>query len=427
MTGYVLKMFPRFSETFILSEILELERRGRALHVLSLRRPDDGRFHGDVARVRAAVDYLPEHVRCEPGVHAASHARAWRAAPRRYVALLGLALRHRGEAWRAFLIAPLLAERAARAGCLRLHAHFASLPALTAMFAAELLGVRFTFTAHAKDIFLHDRSPTLLRELMRRARRVVTVSEFNAEYLRALAGPEWGPERVVRVYNGIDLAAFRAAPAAGRAGGRPLILAVGRLVEKKGFGDLIRACAELRRRGVDARCEIVGKGPLHDALQRRIAELGLRDRVWLAGPLPRERVADRMREAALLSQPCIVGRDGNRDGLPTVILEAMAAELPVVATRVTGIPEAVEDGVTGRVVEPGRPERLAEALAELLTDRESRARMGRAARLRAERLFDQARNAAELDEVIHGAVGADEPLVAAAPAARAPLAEGRNA
>jgi len=401
VTGYVLKMFPRFSETFILTELLELERRGRSIHVISLKKPDDGRFHGELARVRAAVDYLPEHVRCTPREYLRSHLRAFGRAPSRYGWALVNALGHGAEARKAFLRAPLVVDRAKAAGCSRLHAHFASLPAITAMYAAELSGLPFTFTAHAKDIFNDDRSPRLLRQLMHRAARVVTVSDFNVEFLRALAGPTLAPDRIARVYNGIDLRAFRA-EARRAADGAPLILAVGRLVEKKGFDDLIRACSDLRKRGVHARCEIVGKGPLREALQSRIEELDLKDVVQLVGPLPRQRGARRLQQAALLAVPCVVARDGNRDGLPTVIPEAMAAGVPVVATRVTGIPEAIEDGVTGRIVPPGQPRLFASQLEELIGDEGLRSAMGLAGRRRAEQVFDLQRNVDRLDRLIQG-------------------------
>ncbi len=399
MIAYVVKMFPRFSETFVLAEILELERRGRRVEVVSLRKPDDGRFHEDLARLRAGVRYLPEHFRCKPLRYLASHLRAARRTPGRYLRAIALVLAHLPASWEAFLRAPLVAEEAAAAGCARLHAHFASLPAATALFASVLSGLPFTFTAHAKDIYHRDRSRRLVRTLLLRAQAAVTVSEFNVHYLEGLAGPALPAGRVVRIYNGVDLEAFRPAPP-GEDGGPPVILAVGRLVEKKGFEFLVGACSILRERDVAFRCEIVGKGSLEGALRARIASLGLAKHVRLAGALPRGEVARRLQEAAVLAVPCVVGKDGNRDGLPTVILEAMASAVPVVATDVTGIPEAVEDHVTGRVVEPGSAAALASALQEVLRDEEMRAAMGRAARARAERVFDLRWNVGQLDAVL---------------------------
>ena len=151
---------------------------------------------------------------------------------------------------------------------------------------------------------------------------------------------------------------------------------------------------------VPFRCEIVGKGPLQAALAAEIARLDLGDHVSLVGPLPREAVAQRLREAALLALPCIIAGDGNRDGLPTVFLEAMAVGLPVVTTRVTGNPEAVVDGQTGRVVEPGAVDDLATALEQVVTDLDLRARFGTAARQRAEELFDLKKNVGLLDGLL---------------------------
>jgi len=400
-------MYPRFSETFILAEILELERLGGKLRLISLKKPDDGRFHEDLARVRAGVCYLPERFPGHPNVFLRAH---WRALSRRFRAYLGalfLALRCLPVSWKGFMRAPLVAEDALASGCTRLHAHFASLPATTAMFAARLAGVPFTFTAHAKDIFLRRNSRRLLRTLILQAERVVTVSEFNRRYLTDLAGPGLPAGRIVRIYNGVDLNRFRPAVLAEEPR-VPLLLAIGRLEEKKGFADLVDACGILRDRGVPFLCEIVGKGSLHDDLAGRIASKDLADRVSLPGPLPRGELIRRLPKAAVVAVPCLVGKDGNRDGLPTVILEAMASGVPVVATRVTGSPEAVEDGATGRVLEPGHPEALAAALAELLANPDLRRSMGAAGRRRAGELFDHRQNVALLALTLAGAEPSEE-------------------
>lgn len=450
MTGYVLKMFPRFSETFILAEILELERRGHGVSIVSLKKPDDGRFHEDLARVKAQVSYLPEHFVCAPLVYAAAHLDEVSRRPGAWLRAMLLAIAHPRGAWKAFLRAPLVARSARAAGCARLHAHFASLPAVSAMLASILMGVPFTFTAHAKDIYIRGRSRRLLRTLIRRAERVVTVSDYNVRTLEELAGPALPPRRIVRIYNGVDLDAFRqetherTTPGGSRAAAagtipvagmaeplesagadadpvKPLILAVGRLVEKKGFEDLIEACAGLRDSGTPFRCEIVGKGPLQPALSRCIAEWRLDGHVRLVGPLPRREVAAKLGGAALLAVPCVIGKDGNRDGLPTVILEAMACGVPTVATEVTGIPEAVEDGLTGFVVRPSDPAAFGFAMRTLLEDPAMRLRMGRAARSRATCLFDLRKNVSSLEAIFSGwrpmEIPADRPAGAAIPAA----------
>ena len=282
--AYVLKMYPRFSETFILNEVLELERQGVDLRIYSLRKPDDGRFHANLARVRAPVIYLPEYAVVETGRMLEAQRVLARHDPRRYRQVLWYALRQlKGGAYKRYLQAGVLAAHLLENPVTHLHAHFASSATRVAMFVHLLLGTPYSFTAHAKDIFLHTVNPDLLRDMMRLAQFVVPVSEFNRKYLTEVAqgGGRSGlrglvpddeltipPERLRRLYNGIDLSQFEAGdlPHARR---EPLVVGVGRLVEKKGFDVLIRACAVLKTRGVTFRCEIVGKGPYLPDLRMR--------------------------------------------------------------------------------------------------------------------------------------------------------------
>jgi glycosyltransferase involved in cell wall biosynthesis len=201
---------------------------------------------------------------------------------------------------------------------------------------------------------------------------------------------------VTRIYNGIDLERFRFAP---RSDPSLRVVAVGRLVEKKGFGDLIDAVALLRARGVDVVCDIVGTGPLEDDLRQRIAARGMDAWIQLLGPRPQKDVIELVRGARAMVAPCIVGDDGNRDGLPTVLLEAMALGTPCVATDVTGIPEIVREGETGLLVPERSPEALAEALQRLLRDASLGPRLARSARLMIEREFDIRRNTAAMREL----------------------------
>jgi colanic acid/amylovoran biosynthesis glycosyltransferase len=389
--AYVLKMYPRFSETFVLAELLELERQGVPLHVFSLRKPDDGVFHADVARLRAPVTYLPESALLAPRVYAAAHRKLARRDPRRYAAALGaVAASHRRTAWKHFLRAGYIASELQRIGVGHVHAHFASGPAAVALHLHRLTGISYSFTAHAKDIYIDGVDEDALAAKLRAARFAVTVSDYNRRHLARLAGAD----RLVRIYNGLDLERF--SPNGAAPDQPPVVLGVGRLIEKKGFGTLIRACALLRDRGVDFRCVIVGKGPLAGELATLVDELGLRDRVELAGPEPREEVLDRYRRASVVVAPCVVGSDGNRDGLPTVLVEAMAIGVPVVSTDVTGIPELVEDGLTGLVVRQHDPVALAAAVARIVTDPARAAALARAGRERVEEQFDLRRNVSEL-------------------------------
>lgn len=384
--AYVLKMYPRFSETFVLNELLELERQGLTLTIFSLKRPDDGIEHADVARLSAPVTYLPQSL---PGLARAQGA-AFRRARRRYLRLLGGVLRRRRlAALKHFLQAGAIAA-VLDPGTHHVHAHFASGATSVALHLHRLLGLSYSFTAHAKDIYVHTVRPADLARKLSEARFAVTVSDFNAHRLRALANGT----PVVRIYNGLDLERFSPRPVAPAA--PPLVLAVGRLIEKKGFDDLVRACALLAERRVAFRCSIVGKGPLRDELAGLIETLGLGAIVELAGPMPRERLLVLYREASVLAAPCVVGSDGNRDGLPTVLVEAMALGVPVVATPVTGIPELVVDAVTGLLVPERDPDALADAFERLLLDPGLAGGLARRARRRVEDVFDLHQNVARL-------------------------------
>lgn len=380
--GYVLKRFPRFSETFILNELLSLERQGFAPHVWSLLSPPEEPRHARLSELKAEVsllsgietpDLLPEA---------------------RDAALF--AGQSAGSVARLLAKAKRVADDAERLGIRHLHAHFASDATTVALLAARRIGGTFSFTAHARDIWREYLDPATdaakRRAKLAAAAFTVTVSDVNAAHLRELC-PE-AADRIHRLYNGIDLDLFRPAAPARR---HPrLIVAVGRLVEKKGFPDLVAACAILHRKGVPLRCRIIGDGPQHAEIAAQIAQLNLSGIVELAGPLPQERLIDALGQATLVTLPCIVTEDGDRDGLPTVLLEAMARALPVVTTSVNGGPEIVAHGETGLVVPPNSPAALAQALGRLLSDPRTAEEFGVAGRKRAERLFDLHRNAGQL-------------------------------
>jgi glycosyltransferase involved in cell wall biosynthesis len=397
--AYVLKMYPRFSETFVLSELLELERQGVELRVFSLRKPDDGIFHADVARLRARVTYLPESPFLDPGPFVAAHRELYAADPRRYRRALGRALaRRRRATLKQFLRAGYIAVRLRREGIGHVHAHFASGPAAVALHLHRLTGIPYSFTAHAKDIYLDAVDRAELAAKLRSARFAVTVSDYNRAHLARVADRA----RLVRIYNGLDLERF--APNGRAPDDPPLLVAVGRLIEKKGFADLVRACALLRDQGRRFRCRIVGKGPLERDLRGLVGALRLDGVVELAGPLPRDALLELYPRASALVAPCVVGSDGNRDGLPTVLVEAMALGVPVVATDVTSIPELVEDGVTGAVVPQRDPAALAAAIARVLDDRTRARALARVGRQRIESRFDLHANVAELRALLEESV-----------------------
>jgi len=230
-----------------------------------------------------------------------------------------------------------------------------------------------------------------LRTKLADADAVVTVSDYNVAYLREAYGP--AAAGVVRIYNGLDLDRFAFAEPVAR---EQTVVAVGRLVEKKGFAHLVDAVASLVSDGRAVRLEIVGGGPEELPLRDQVRRAGLVDRVEFHGPLLQSRMQDVVRRAAVLAAPCVVGGDGNRDGLPTVLLESLAMGTPCVTTPVTGIPEAVRDGETGLLVAPGDSRALAAALERLLGDPEEGRRLAVAGRLHVEEHFDSQHNAAAL-------------------------------
>lgn len=388
--GYVLKMYPRFSETFVVSEILAREARGTEIEIFSLRPPDDSRFHDTLARVAAPVTYLPRIRR--PEQLWSTLAAAAGQLPRLPEVLPELLTADAEDAGQAVD----LAVRITTGGVTHVHAHFGSVATTVARLASLLTAVPFSFTAHAKDIFHESVDRADLRRKLAAAHHVVTVSDYNAGYLAGTFGPD--SARVRRVYNGLDLDAFTYDSTA--AGRPPVIAAVGRLVEKKGFDVLLDACRLLADDGRTFRCRLVGTGLLADHLRDQVARLGLHDLVELTGPLSQPRVREVVREAALLAAPCVVASDGNQDGLPTVLLEAMALGTPCVSTDVSGIGEVVRDDETGLLVPQRDPEALAAAMARLLDDGALRARLAAAARDLVEKEFDVVRQARELDDLL---------------------------
>jgi glycosyltransferase involved in cell wall biosynthesis len=391
--AYILKMFPRFSETFILSEILELEREGVNVRIFSLKTPNDGRTHADVARVKAPVTY----VELSRWSHAAKlvrpHARVFAWNPARYLRVAATAIaRRRWGALKRFLQAGCVAPHLRDAGITHVHAHFASSATSVANYLHLLTGIEYSFTAHAKDIYIETVASDVLTRKLTDARFVVTVSDYNVAHLKTLAPAV--PVR--RIYNGLDLDQFK--PNGTHPDETPLVLAVGRLVEKKGFDDLIRAASLLRGR-IDFRCQIVGSGPEAPRLQGLIDELGLRHVVELTGPMPREELVRLYPRASVFVAPCVIGADGNRDGLPTVLIEAMALGVPVISTPVTGIPEIVRPGETGQLVAPNDPQGLARAIERALADPALARGMARTGRELVEQQFDLRRNVSQLREL----------------------------
>lgn len=394
--GYVVKRYPRYSETFVVNEILAHEAAGMEIEIFSLLYPEDGHFQDIISRVRAPVAYLPVKS-LKAHDFWTTLAEAGGVAPGLWPSLEDA----RSEEARYVCQAAVLAREVHRRGISHLHAHFATASTTVTRLAARFAEIPYTFSAHAKDIFHESVIHEDLRRKLADAAEVVTVSDYNLDYLRDTYGP--AAERVRRVYNGLDLERFPYNPPGGRP---PLVVAVGRLVEKKGFGDLISACAILRNRGVEFGCRIIGLGDQEAALRERISHLGLDGQVALLGPRPQREMMEHVREASVFAAPCVVGADGNRDGLPTVLLEAMALGTPCVSTDVTGIPEVLRHEETGLMVPQHDPGSLASAIERLILAPELRTCLAERARRLMETDFDVRENAAQLREVFRSATGA---------------------
>jgi len=418
--AYLLTGFPRLSETFIASEIHRLEQRGLRLRLFVLKLDDPHAPHPVVARIAARPDYLPRPVSFThtpffrwlarslptflPGIVRIACWRPWGLA-RAVVATAGQASRARRDgSWpprvvKEFFLATALADRLRRTPDVRhLHAHFCHGTATVAWLGSMISGIPFSFAAHARDLYQPSLNPGgLLRRKVAAARFAVTCTETNRRHLARIAGGV----PVHCVYHGLnaDLARLLADARNGRPSAGPSIraLGVGRLVPKKGFDVLVEACALLRAQGVAVSATIVGESSAHGAeVRRRIAARGITDAVRLAGPLGQAALLDEYLRATVFCLPCRVAEDGDRDGIPNVLVEAMACGLPVVTTGVSGIPELVVDGVNGLLVPPEDPPALADAMVRLHRDPDLARRLGREAEAVVRERFDGERLATRL-------------------------------
>lgn len=367
----LVKRFPKVSETFILQELLALQERGVPLVIYSLYRPSDKEIHDATVRLTAVVHYTP----------ALKSLGSWlrvywyvlRDAPLRYTqAMLACAFsRKRGRVWDLFA-ACYFAARARKDSVNHIHAHFANMPTAVAGLIKMLAGIPYSVSAHAKDIYLT--SPGVLRKRLLNAEFTITCTEYNREYLARLLGDD---RQILRSHHGIDTDFF--SPPQRVKSGR-MILSIGRFQEKKGFATLIEACRRLVDLDVEFECRIVGYGPLQSMIEERIVDCGLESHVKLTGKLSHQDVFELYSQATIFALPCQIAGNGDRDGIPNVLLEAMAMELAVVTTPVSGIPELVRDGNNGLLVLEKDPETLAKAVMRLFGDTELAQRLGKAAR-----------------------------------------------
>lgn len=398
--AYIIGTYPRLTTTFIDREIRSLRERGVTLRIISIRKPDDDTLSAEQVAVQQEVTYL---LPVKWHLLAAAHllylllhfgtylktvsylvTRPHPTLKARFKTVL-----HFGEGvYTAYL---LRHDR-----CQHLHAHFLDRAATVALVASRLLAIPYSVTAHANDIYL---DPVLITEKLAEARFSVTCTGYNREHLTRY-GAGLFEHKLYCIYHGLDASRYRRGSNGhdGRGGeAKPaMLLSVGQLKERKGFHYLLDACRLLLDWGYDFHCRIVGDGPQRDMLERRVAELGLQRHVTLCGALAHEDVVDEYRHADIFVLPAILASDGQRDGIPNVILEAMAMELPVVSTAHSGIPEVVADGSNGSLVPPEDVPALSRALAKLLDDGQERRRLGRQGRQTVLEQFDVEQNVARL-------------------------------
>jgi glycosyltransferase involved in cell wall biosynthesis len=384
--AYLFERFPSFGQTFCYREVAELDRQGVTPPIFSIRRPKDEPPQDWDPRIVARVHYLPEESELVPEIDRLLKRKAL---PVRVVDLLAGWGRRTDflRLYQAIYVGLRLEEK----GIHHVHAHFAGMAARTAFWIDKFFGIQFSFTAHANDIFAPGDFEIGLDQLMESARSTVTVSDFAAHFLKKRFPASVA--KIHRVYNGIDLNDFRRSDFSSPI---PSIIAVGRLIEKKGFTDLIRACEVVRKRGREFRCQIIGEGPLEEPLRAQIDDGGWQGQVEVAGPHPQSEVRSRLAGATLFVLPCIAEPSGAMDNLPTVIMEAMAAGLPVVSTQIGGIPEMVVENETGLLVSPNDPSALADAIEKLLVDPALAKKFGQAGCERACALFSIEKNVREL-------------------------------
>ncbi len=400
--AYISQQFPSLTMTFVYREVLALRRRGLTIRPISVWRPPEGTVSEEARELIVETFYIFPLPWLELLFN---HLRYLFTRPGRYLRTLGQLtlfnrepLGHRLRLLAQFVYAVQAAAEVERCRARHIHADFALNATTVAMVASQLTGRPFSFTAHAADIFV---DPILLREKIAASSFVVTISEYNRRHLIRVAGDNGVAGKIHVIHCGLDMEQF--APARERTPNAiPMLLTVGRLVEKKGLRYLVKACHILDEQGYEFECLIVGRGPEEKVLHELIQRYGLNKQVRLLGAMPQERVRELLQQADVFVLPCVVANDGDQDGIPVVLMEAMAMGVPVVSTFLSGIPELVESGVNGLLVSPREETALARAIAVLLQDAEKRARMGAAGRRKVLGEFNIERSAARLLVLFEG-------------------------
>ena len=395
--AYLFERFPSFSQTFCYREIAELHRQGLRPPIFSIRRPKDEPPQDWDGHIVERVHYLPEEAELLAEVRQASRKGKL---TREIVAALDEWGR-RSDFLRLYQAA-YVGVRLREGGIHHVHAHFAGLAARTAFWIDKFFGIRFSFTAHANDIFAPRNFEIGPDKLVNAARLIVTETDYAARFLRGRFPDR--ADRIRRLYNGLDLAEFRRADFSAAP---PAIVAIGRLIDKKGFPDLIHACRLLKDHGKLFHCEIIGEGPLEKELRTQIDRLDLQNCVKLLGAKPQHEIAEHLAAGTVFVLPSVIGPDGGMDNLPTVIMEAMATGLPVISTAIAGIPEMVVENETGVLVPAGDAATLARAIEKVIVDPSFARHLGENGYKRACELFSIDKNVRSLIQIFEERVDSE--------------------
>jgi colanic acid/amylovoran biosynthesis glycosyltransferase len=397
---YLLSQFPETHETFITREITALQKGGWDVQIISLKPCRDRILYPDSIPLQKQTWYVEPLFSWQQMTR---FGRAFIRSPLLFVRFLSLfVVKQYKEPGNLFKSLYTLLQSLAISTALmkrpptHIHAHWANVPTTAALVLSRVFKVSYSFTAHAWDIFLADR---LLKVKLDRANFVLTCTDYNRKHLLEKYAVPQLADKLFLNYHGVELE--RLQPVAKvPAPAKPIVLfSIGRLVEQKGFGYLIDACAILQAQGHDFTCTIVGDGPLKKELENKIRTQRLHGRFFLAGAKPFDEILQLFRSADFFVMPSVIARDGDRDGIPNVLLEAMALGVPVIASQVSGIPELVQHGVNGFLVEPNNAQDLADKI--ILAQRMDRPTMTRQARITIEQKFDIEKNVAALMAVFN--------------------------
>lgn len=393
--GYILQTYPGLTMTFVYREVLALQRQGFHIATFSIWKPQREKLSPESRQLMDSTFYI---FPISWAVFFLTHLYFLLTRPAKYIGTALFVLTRRGESWKNrlrtlghFGEAAYVAREIQKRNIKHLHAHFAINAASIALIVARLLDISFSFTAH--NIFFTDR--LLLKPKVREARFIAIISEFSREFLLGLVPGENWRHKTHIIHCGISPSQFSLQNPR-PTNPVPLIFFVAQLEERKGAPVLVEACKLLKERGVAFQCVIAGGGPEKPMAERLVDQYGLQESVTLTGAIFQEQVKEYLNRADIFALPCIIARNGDMDGVPVALMEAMACEIPTVSTRVSGIPELIEDGESGILVQEKDAVALADALQRLTLDKELRARLGKNGRQKVVREFDVDKNAAQL-------------------------------